>query len=139
MSKRDYYEVLGVSKSADEKEIKKAYRRVAMKYHPDRNPDDPDADDKFKEATEAYEVLKAGNVSVSKKPIVAVEVDDKPGGLHAVLKLLTQNNINVEDAYGFVINDRGILVIEVADAPEVSELLKNSGLQLLTKEEIYAL
>tara|TARA_R110002110_G_scaffold245617_5_gene462079 strand:- start:23417 stop:24541 length:1125 start_codon:yes stop_codon:yes gene_type:complete len=57
MSKRDYYEVLGVEKAADEKEIKKAYRRVAMKYHPDRNPDDPDADEKFKEATEAYDVL----------------------------------------------------------------------------------
>ena len=57
MSKRDYYEVLGVSKGADEKDIKKAYRRVAMKYHPDRNPDDPDATDKFKEATEAYDVL----------------------------------------------------------------------------------
>ena len=49
MSKRDYYEVLGVSKSADEKEIKKSYRRVAMKYHPDRNPDDPDAEEKFKD------------------------------------------------------------------------------------------
>ena len=58
MSKRDYYEVLGVSKSADEKEIKKSYRRVAMKYHPDRNPDDPEAEDKFKEATEAYEKIK---------------------------------------------------------------------------------
>jgi len=57
MSKRDYYEVLGVEKAADEKDIKKAYRRVAMKYHPDRNPDDPDADEKFKEATEAYDVL----------------------------------------------------------------------------------
>ena len=57
MSKRDYYEVLGVGKGADEKDIKKAYRRVAMKYHPDRNPDDPDADHKFKEATEAYDVL----------------------------------------------------------------------------------
>ena len=57
MSKRDYYEVLGVSKSTDEKDIKKAYRRVAMKYHPDRNPDDPDADSKFKEATEAYDIL----------------------------------------------------------------------------------
>jgi molecular chaperone DnaJ len=57
MSKRDYYEVLGVSKRADESEIKKAYRRVAMKYHPDRNPDDPDAEEKFKEATEAYDVL----------------------------------------------------------------------------------
>lgn len=57
MSKRDYYEVLGVPKGADDKEIKKAYRRIAMKYHPDRNSDDPKADDKFKEATEAYEVL----------------------------------------------------------------------------------
>ena len=57
MEKRDYYEVLGVDRSADAKEIKKAYRRVAMKFHPDRNPDDPDADEKFKEATEAYDVL----------------------------------------------------------------------------------
>lgn len=57
MAKRDYYEVLGVAKSADEKEIKKAYRKVAMKFHPDRNPDDKAAEDKFKEAAEAYEVL----------------------------------------------------------------------------------
>jgi len=57
MAKKDYYEVLGVAKSADEKEIKKAYRKVAMKYHPDRNPDDKAAEEKFKEAAEAYEVL----------------------------------------------------------------------------------
>lgn len=57
MSKRDYYEILGVSKDADGKELKRAYRRLAMKYHPDRNPDDQDAEAKFKEATEAYEVL----------------------------------------------------------------------------------
>ena len=57
MSKRDYYEVLGVDRSASDKEIKKAYRRIAMKYHPDRNPDDTDAEEKFKEASEAYEVL----------------------------------------------------------------------------------
>ena len=57
MSKRDYYEVLGVARGADDKEIKKAYRRIAMKHHPDRNPEDPDAEDKFKEASEAYEVL----------------------------------------------------------------------------------
>ncbi len=57
MSKRDYYEILSVAKSADEKEIKKAYRRLAMKYHPDRNPDDATAEEKFKEATEAYEIL----------------------------------------------------------------------------------
>lgn len=57
-SKRDYYEVLGVGKSASADEIKKAYRKLAMKYHPDRNPDDKIAENKFKEASEAYEILK---------------------------------------------------------------------------------
>ena len=57
MSKRDYYEVLGVSKDASAQELKKAYRRVAMKHHPDRNPDNKESEEKFKEASEAYEVL----------------------------------------------------------------------------------
>lgn len=57
MEKRDYYEVLGVSKSADVVEIKKAYRKLALKYHPDRNPGDKEAEEKFKEAAEAYDVL----------------------------------------------------------------------------------
>jgi len=56
-SKRDYYEVLGIDKSADKDTIKKAYRKLAVKYHPDRNPGDKEAEDRFKEATEAYEVL----------------------------------------------------------------------------------
>ena len=56
MAKRDYYEVLGVSKSDDEKAIKKAYKRLAMKFHPDRNPGDKEAEAKFKEVQEAYEV-----------------------------------------------------------------------------------
>jgi molecular chaperone DnaJ len=55
--KRDYYEVLGIAKNADEAEIKKAYRKMALKYHPDKNPDDASAEEKFKEAAEAYEVL----------------------------------------------------------------------------------
>ncbi len=57
MSKRDYYKVLDVARTATEAEIKKAYRRLAMKYHPDRNPNDQEAEEKFKEAKEAYEVL----------------------------------------------------------------------------------
>ncbi|SMD35194.1 molecular chaperone DnaJ [Reichenbachiella faecimaris] len=57
MAKRDYYEVLGVSKSAAADEIKKAYRKLAIKYHPDKNPDDKQAEENFKEAAEAYEVL----------------------------------------------------------------------------------
>ncbi len=57
MTKRDYYEVLGLSRDASEGDVKKAYRRLAMKFHPDRNPEDPNALEHFKEASEAYEVL----------------------------------------------------------------------------------
>lgn len=57
MAKRDYYEVLGVAKNASDEEIKKAYRKLAMKFHPDRNPDSKEAEEKFKEAKEAYEML----------------------------------------------------------------------------------
>jgi molecular chaperone DnaJ len=56
-NKRDYYEVLGVAKNATDAELKKAYRRLAMKYHPDRNPDDKQAEEQFKEAKEAYDIL----------------------------------------------------------------------------------
>ncbi|HVF98010.1 MAG TPA: molecular chaperone DnaJ [Flavisolibacter sp.] len=61
MSKRDYYEILGVGKGSAAEEIKKAYRKVAMQYHPDRNPGDKAAEEKFKEAAEAYEVLSDGD------------------------------------------------------------------------------
>ena len=59
--KRDYYEVLGISKNASEAEIKKAYRKLALQYHPDKNPDDAKAEEKFKEAAEAYEILSDAN------------------------------------------------------------------------------
>ena len=57
MAKRDYYDVLGVAKSANKEEIKKSYRKLALKYHPDKNKGDKAAEEKFKEASEAYHVL----------------------------------------------------------------------------------
>ncbi|HLP18925.1 MAG TPA: DnaJ domain-containing protein, partial [Chitinophagales bacterium] len=57
MAKRDYYEILGVTKTASAEEIKKAYRKVALQFHPDRNQGDKKAEEKFKEAAEAYEIL----------------------------------------------------------------------------------
>ncbi len=57
MAKKDYYEVLGVPRGASKDDIKKAYRKLAIKYHPDKNPGDKSAEDRFKEATEAYEIL----------------------------------------------------------------------------------
>ncbi len=80
MSKRDYYEILGVSKDADEKDIKKAYRREAMKHHPDRNPDDPAAEDKFKEASEAYDVLTDARKRAAYNQYGHAGVDQSMGG-----------------------------------------------------------
>ena len=60
MAKRDYYEVLGVDRNAAEADLKKAYRRMAMKHHPDRNPDDAKAEENFKEIKEAFEILSDG-------------------------------------------------------------------------------
>ena len=59
--KRDYYEVLGVERKRDREEIKRAYRKLAVKFHPDKNPDDPHAEEKFKELGEAYDVLMDAN------------------------------------------------------------------------------
>jgi DnaJ-class molecular chaperone len=71
MAKRDYYEVLGIEKSATEEDIKKAYRKLAIKYHPDKNPGDKAAEEKFKELGEAYEVLSEPQKRSGVRPVRA--------------------------------------------------------------------
>ena len=80
MAKRDYYEVLGVNRDASDEEIKKAYRRLAMKHHPDRNPDNPKAEEHFKEAKEAYEILSDGQKRQAYDQYGHAGVDPSMGG-----------------------------------------------------------
>jgi molecular chaperone DnaJ len=80
MAKQDYYQVLGLQKNASEEEIKKAYRRLAMKYHPDRNPDNKEAEEKFKEAKEAYEVLSDAQKRAAYDQFGHAGVDPSMGG-----------------------------------------------------------
>jgi len=80
MSKRDFYEILGVSKNASEAELKKAFRKAAHKYHPDRNPDNPEAESKFKEAKEAYEILSDAQKRAAYDQFGHAGVDPSAGG-----------------------------------------------------------
>ena len=99
MSKRDYYEVLGVDKGASDKELKKAYRRVAMKFHPDRNPDDKEAEDKFKEANEAYEILSDNQKRAAYDQYGHAGVDGQAGGFGG------GGSENFSDIFGDVFGD----------------------------------
>jgi len=78
--KRDYYEILEVNKNASETEIKKAYRKLAIKYHPDKNPGDKAAEDKFKELTEAYSVLSDAQKRAAYDQYGHAGVDPQAGG-----------------------------------------------------------
>ena len=80
MAKRDLYEILGVNRDASEDELKKAYRKLAMKYHPDRNPDNKEAEEKFKEAKEAYEILTDANKRAAYDRYGHAGVDPSMGG-----------------------------------------------------------
>lgn len=97
MAKRDYYEVLGVSKDIDAADLKKAYRREAMKHHPDRNPDDPKAEEKFKEANEAYEVLSDDQKRAAYDRFGHAGVDGQAGG--------GSGGSNFSDIFGDVFGD----------------------------------
>ncbi len=97
MAKRDYYEVLGVNRGASAEEIKKAYRQAALKFHPDRNPDDPGAEDKFKEATEAYQILSDSD----KRSRYDRYGHNAPGGFGAQ----DFGSINIEDIFGDLLGD----------------------------------
>src|SRR5438270_12068645 len=79
MARRDYYEMLGVNRDADEEAIKNAYRRLAMKHHPDRNPDNPKAEEMFKEAKEAYETLTDANKRAAYERDGHADVDPSAG------------------------------------------------------------
>ena len=80
MAKRDYYETLGVDRNADDAEIKKAYRRLAMQYHPDRNPGDATAEESFKEAKEAFEILSDGQKRAAYNQFGHAGVDPSASG-----------------------------------------------------------
>ncbi len=97
MAKRDYYEVLGIGRDADEAELKKAYRRLAMKYHPDRNPDDQEAEEKFKEVSEAYEILSDARKRAAYDQYGHAGVDPGMGG--------GQGGSNFSDIFGDVFSD----------------------------------
>lgn len=97
MPKRDYYDVLGVSREASAEEIKKAYRQSALKYHPDRNPDDPAAEEKFKECTEAYQVL----CDPDKRSRYDRFGHDAPGGFG----VQDFDFMNIDDLFGDLLGD----------------------------------
>jgi len=95
MSKRDYYEILGVPRNATEAELKKAYRRLAMKYHPDRNPDDDQTEARFKEAKEAYEILGDPRKRAAYDQFGHAGVDQSAGG----------GGFSAADAFGDIFGD----------------------------------
>lgn len=110
MAKQDYYETLGVARNASEAELKKAYRRLAMKYHPDRNPDDKSAEDKFKEAKEAYDILSDPRKRAAYDQFGHAGVDPAAAaagaGAHAGFRGASFSDI-FDDVFGDIFGGRG--------------------------------
>lgn len=89
----------------------------------------------------ALEALKAQGISAHKREIIAILMDDRPGGLHRLAKIFGQKKVNIEDAYGFVIEDkkRAVMVVDVGKISEAEKILREEGIPTLTDEEIYSL
>ncbi|MGQ9473514.1 MAG: ACT domain-containing protein [Candidatus Caldatribacteriaceae bacterium] len=87
----------------------------------------------------AYETLKLQGIPTYLQEVIAVVMEDKPGSLHTVAQVLTENEMNIEDAYGFVVKsgEKAVLVIQVENQPRAQSILERSGFQLLSDEEIY--
>jgi len=108
MAKQDYYELLGVARNASEADLKKAYRRLAMKYHPDRNPDDQEAEEKFKEAKEAYDVLSDARKRAAYDQFGHAGVDAAAAGAGAHGGFRSANFSDIfDDVFGDIFGARG--------------------------------
>jgi molecular chaperone DnaJ len=131
MSKRDYYEVLEVSKNASEAEIKKAYRRLAMKFHPDRNAGDPKSEDKFKEIGEAYEVLSDSKKRAAYDQFGHAGVDPSMGARGAGGGAYSGNFTDIfEDIFGDIFGGRGGRGGHGSRAQQGSDLRYEVGISL---------
>ena len=114
MSERDYYEVLGVSKSVSDADLKKAFRRLAMKYHPDRNPDDKETEQLFKEAKEAYDVLSNANKKPPTTNLVMLVLISLPvAAMGSVMPSVTYLEISLVAVAAVV--DRGFVKVLISN------------------------
>ena len=105
MAKRDYYEVLGVGKNGSQEEIKKAYRKLALQFHPDKNPGDKQAEEKFKEAAEAYEILSDADKRARYDRYGHAGVDPNVGGFGGGSGGMTMEDIFQQ--FGDIFGDSG--------------------------------